>query len=463
MAGDESYRGSSTLSSFKNIFSFTNPSAKKLLGWKQGDEDDKWAERAVDSLVKKLKKRKGALEELERALSCPTTVTRCITIPRSLDGRLQVSHRKGLPHVIYCRVWRWPDLQSQHELRPLDVCQHPFSAKHEEVCINPYHYKRVETAILPPVLVPRNIEFPTNAEMTYSRLQRDRETGMPQNIAYSIDGFPEPAEIGGTITAADSIQQTLNYYGQTAYASNILPLTPPPEDSSQVSNTNQTAFPTQDNCATMETDMSNCQPIQYEETPCWISIAYYELNTRVGEIFQSKSNSVIVDGFTDPSNNIERFCLGRLSNINRNSTIENTRRHIGHGVQFCYIAGEVYVECLSDSSIFIQSRLCNHVHGFHASTVCKIPPKCSLMIFSNKDFSELLSKRVYEGFEAVYDLTKMCTLRMSFVKGWGGEYNRQDVTSTPCWIEAHLHGPLRWLDNVLVGMGSSHNKITSTS
>lgn len=61
------------------------------MGWKQGDEEEKWAEKAVDSLVKKLKKRKGAIEELERALSCPGQPSKCVTIPRSLDGRLQVS------------------------------------------------------------------------------------------------------------------------------------------------------------------------------------------------------------------------------------------------------------------------------------------------------------------------------------------------------------------------------------
>ena len=123
---------------------FTSP-VKRLLEWKQGDEDEKWAEKATESLVKKLKKKKGALEELEKALSNPGAPTGCVTIPRSLDGRLQVSHRKGLPHVIYCRVWRWPDLQSHHELKPLELCEYAFGLKQDEVCVNPYHYKRVET------------------------------------------------------------------------------------------------------------------------------------------------------------------------------------------------------------------------------------------------------------------------------------------------------------------------------
>lgn len=76
------------------------------------------------------------------------------------------------------------------------------------------------------------------------------------------------------------------------------------------------------------TDM---QPVTYQEPQYWCSIVYYELNNRVGEAFHASQTSIVVDGFTDPSNNADRFCLGLLSNVNRNSTIENTRRHISKG------------------------------------------------------------------------------------------------------------------------------------
>lgn len=74
------------------------------------------------------------------------------------------------------------------------------------------------------------------------------------------------------------------------------------------------------------------QPVTYQEPQYWCSIVYYELNNRVGEAFHASQTSIVVDGFTDPSNNADRFCLGLLSNVNRNSTIENTRRHISKGM-----------------------------------------------------------------------------------------------------------------------------------
>ncbi|KAM4747999.1 mothers against decapentaplegic homolog 5 isoform 2-T2 [Rhinophrynus dorsalis] len=425
------------MTSMASLFSFTSPAVKRLLGWKQGDEEEKWAEKAVDALVKKLKKRRGAMEELERALSSPGQPSKCVTIPRSLDGRLQVSHRKGLPHVIYCRVWRWPDLQSHHELKPIDICEYPYGSKQKDVCINPYHYKRVESPVLPPVLVPRHSEFnPQQSLLFQFRNLTHNEPHMPHNATFP-DSFNHPCSTPFTISP------------NSPYPSS-------PESSTYPSSpaSSGPASPFQ---------LPDVQPVAYEEPKRWCSIVYYELNNRVGDAFHAFSTSVLVDGFTDPSNNKNRFCLGLLSNVNRNSTIENTRRHIGKGVHLYYVGGEVYAECLSDSSIFVQSRNCNYHHGFHSTTVCKIPSGCSLKIFNNQEFAQLLAQSVNHGFEAVYELTKMCTIRMSFVKGWGAEYHRQDVTSTPCWIEIHLHGPLQWLDKVLTQMGSPLNPISSVS
>uniref|UniRef100_A0A673LRK2 Mothers against decapentaplegic homolog n=1 Tax=Sinocyclocheilus rhinocerous TaxID=307959 RepID=A0A673LRK2_9TELE len=429
--------------SITSLFSFTSPAVKRLLGWKQGDEEEKWAEKAVDSLVKKLKKKKGAMEELEKALSSPGQPSKCVTIPRSLDGRLQVSHRKGLPHVIYCRVWRWPDLQSHHELKALDCCEFPFGSKQKEICINPYHYRRVETPVLPPVLVPRHSEFnPQHSLLAkFRNASLHNEPLMPQNATYP-DSFP--------VISLNQSPIAHSYPNSPSSATD-------PGSPYQITGT------TNGMIHYINFFFLDLRPVCYEEPEYWCSVAYYELNNRVGETFHASSRSILVDGFTDPSNNKNRFCLGLLSNVNRNSTIEHTRRHISKGVHLYYVGGEVYAECLSDSSIFIQSRNCNYQHGFHPTTVCKIPSGCSLKIFNNQLFSQLLSQSVNHGFEVVYELTKMCTIRMSFVKGWGAEYHRQDVTSTPCWIEIHLHGPLQWLDKVLTQMGSPHNPISSVS
>ncbi|XP_053621500.1 mothers against decapentaplegic homolog 3 isoform X3 [Plodia interpunctella] len=443
------------------MFPLTPPVVKRLLGWKKGPEgssaaEDKWSEKAVKSLVKKLKKT-GAIEELEKAISSQNSHTKCVTIPRVKpnDNLINGQYRKGLPHVVYCRLWRWPQLQSQHELKPVDHCEYSYQLKKDEVCINPYHYNKIDPPALPAILVPR-CEGEIRAPPPYT-----------DYVHHDTDDLMQSGGVVGVgAHSAMYLEATLGQQvpGNTTIRVASTVETPPPgyisEDGDPMDhndNMNLTRLtPSPPGLAT------EAAPVLYHEPAFWCSISYYELNTRVGETFHASQPSITVDGFTDPSNS-ERFCLGLLSNVNRNEVVEQTRRHIGKGVRLYYIGGEVFAECLSDSSIFVQSPNCNQRYGWHPATVCKIPPGCNLKIFNNQEFAALLSQSVSQGFEAVFQLTRMCTIRMSFVKGWGAEYRRQTVTSTPCWIELHLNGPLQWLDRVLTQMGSPRLPCSSMS
>uniref|UniRef100_A0A8D0HBV0 MH1 domain-containing protein n=1 Tax=Sphenodon punctatus TaxID=8508 RepID=A0A8D0HBV0_SPHPU len=99
-----------------SILPFTPPVVKRLLGWKksaggsggagggeQNGQEEKWCEKAVKSLVKKLKK-PGQLDELEKAITTQNCNTKCVTIPRgkarariTRDGRI---NRGRSPHCL---------------------------------------------------------------------------------------------------------------------------------------------------------------------------------------------------------------------------------------------------------------------------------------------------------------------------------------------------------------------------
>ncbi|XP_035718825.1 mothers against decapentaplegic homolog 3-like isoform X3 [Vespa mandarinia] len=451
------------------LLSFNPPIVKRLLGWKKAEGEDKWSEKAVKSLVKKLKKSAG-LEELEKAITTQSCNTKCITIP-SFAGhsRAAAQSSRGRDRTLQ-HLPRGAERQrtGKHEL-PRDVeSSASQSTKHTAIpattttaatTTTTTTAAATATTTAATTTTTTTAAATTTTTTTAAAATTTTKQSIPRNAGSIISSFKQsmqatsPASVGSLGSVQGSPHPTSGSMDPPAD-------TPPPgyisEDGDNMDHNDNMSL------SRLSPSPVDAQPVMYCEPAFWCSISYYELNTRVGETFHASQPSITVDGFTDPSNS-ERFCLGLLSNVNRNSVVEQTRRHIGKGVRLYYIGGEVFAECLSDSSIFVQSPNCNQRYGWHPATVCKIPPGCNLKIFNNQEFAALLSQSVSQGFEAVYQLTRMCTIRMSFVKGWGAEYRRQTVTSTPCWIELHLNGPLQWLDRVLTQMGSPRLPCSSMS
>uniref|UniRef100_A0A2K6GFK2 Mothers against decapentaplegic homolog n=2 Tax=Lemuriformes TaxID=376915 RepID=A0A2K6GFK2_PROCO len=422
-----------------------------LMCHRQGGESETFAKRAIESLVKKLKEKKDELDSLITAITTNGAhPSKCVTIQRTLDGRLQVAGRKGFPHVIYARLWRWPDLH-KNELKHVKYCQYAFDLKCDSVCVNPYHYERVVS----PGIDLSGLTLQNNAPP--SMLVKDE-------YVHDFEGQPSLSTEGHSI---QTIQHPPSNRASTETYST--PALLAPSESNATSNAN---FPN--------------IPVASTTPEYWCSIAYFEMDVQVGETFKVPSSCpiVTVDGYVDPSGG-DRFCLGQLSNVHRTEAIERARLHIGKGVQLeCKGEGDVWVRCLSDHAVFVQSYYLDREAGrAPGDAVHKIYPSAYIKVFDLRQCHRQMQQQAATAQAAaaaqaaavagnipgpgsvggiapaislsaaagigVDDLRRLCILRMSFVKGWGPDYPRQSIKETPCWIEIHLHRALQLLDEVL--------------
>lgn len=109
------------------------------------------------------------------------------------------------------------------------------------------------------------------------------------------------------------------------------------------------------------------------------------------------------------------------------------------GLTLSQEADGVWAYNRSDSPIFVNSPTLDDPES-RTLLVYRVPPGFCLNIFDRAKNLQLPygggGGAGAGGFAS--GPVDINSVRISFAKGWGPKYSRQEVTSCPCWLEVHL-------------------------
>ncbi|KAH8330423.1 hypothetical protein KR067_002265 [Drosophila pandora] len=161
----------------------------------------------------------------------------------------------------------------------------------------------------------------------------------------------------------------------------------------------------------------------------WCQIAYWELGDRVGKMFHARTTAVNIytDGLVDSGG--DSMCLSDLSvgGTGKTEEVQKTRQKVGLGVTLSLELGDVWIYNRGHVPIFVGSPTLERVS--------KVLPGCCLKAFETHR-AQMLSMR-QQGHHQMGPIDWF-SLKISFAKGWGQFYRRQDIMRCPCWLDVNF-------------------------